>query len=110
MMKKTKKHNEGYSLVELIIVIAVITVLTTAAIATVATMRSAKAKEASVIFGSELSRIKGLASGQACDLNLDGTLDADDKLCNFAILIYGAGNSMRNTRIQMSREPIFHHI
>lgn len=50
-----KHNNKGFTLVEMIITIAIIVVLTGAAMVTLTMMHSAKAKEASVTFTSELS-------------------------------------------------------
>jgi prepilin-type N-terminal cleavage/methylation domain len=56
-----KSNNKGYSLVEMIIVIAIIGVVSGMALASVSMIRSAKAKDASVVFNSEISELVAMA-------------------------------------------------
>lgn len=69
-----KQNNKGYTLVEMIITIAIIVVLTGAAMVTISMMHSAKAKEASVTFTSELSDTATKAKSQMIVITeADGT-------------------------------------
>lgn len=64
--RKFVENNKGYSLIELIIVIAITALLTVAAYVTLSIMHSAKAKEASTTFESELNELSNKARGQMC--------------------------------------------
>ena len=69
-MMESKSHNrhrlndKGYSLVELIIVIGIIVVMTGVSMVTVRLINSAKAKEASVTFTSQLADMQTKAKNQ----------------------------------------------
>ncbi len=58
MKKRFAKDNKGYSLVELIIVVAIIIVLATMSLVSLTLINSARAKDASVTFGSEVNALK----------------------------------------------------
>lgn len=68
MVNKPKRrhllNNKGYSLIELVIVIGIIVVMTGVATVTVTLINSARAKEAAVIFTSELSDASTKAKSQ----------------------------------------------
>jgi len=58
MKKLFIKKNDGYSLVEMIIVVAIIVVLATMSLVSLTLVNSARAKSASVTFGSEVTALK----------------------------------------------------
>jgi len=65
MHQRSLKHNnKGYSLVELIISMAIIVLLTGAAMLTMSMINSAKAREASVTFTSEISETSAKSKNQ----------------------------------------------
>ena len=72
------KNNKGYSLVEMIICIAVIAILSGVAMVTVSLIHSAKAKEASVSFTSELSDIAIKSKNQIVMIK-----DEDDNIVKY---------------------------
>ena len=76
MHQRSLKHNnKGYSLVELIISMAIIVLLTGAAMLTMSMINSAKAREASVTFTSEISETSAKSKNQMVVLpNEDGVL------------------------------------
>lgn len=98
MMKKRrmkKLNNKGYSLVEMIIVIAIIAILTTAAFVTLAIIGTAKAKEASITFESEVASILSKTKGKACDADMDGTIsDAELKSNSYGLRIHRSGGKI----------------
>lgn len=83
-----KLNNKGYSLVELIIVIGIIVVLTGAAMITLTVMHSAKAREASITFDSRISELINNSKNKACDANLDGKINDDDKGYSFGLRLH----------------------
>lgn len=89
--KKLKLDNKGYSLVELIIVIAIIAVFTGAAMITLTVMHSAKAKEASITFESEVSELLNKSKGNSVDANLDGKIDAADDGFGLGLRVHKVG-------------------
>lgn len=67
--KATLHDNKGYSLVEMIITIAIIAIMTGISFVTVTMINSAKAKDASVTFESELSDMITKTKNQVCIVN-----------------------------------------
>lgn len=76
-------NNKGYSLVEMIIVIAIIAVMTGIATVTVTLINSARAKEASVKFTSELSDVSSKAKNQMVVIK-----DEDDNMIKYPSYSY----------------------
>lgn len=89
--KLNKLDNKGYSLVELIIVIAIIAVFTGAAMITLTVMHSAKAKEASITFESEVSELINKSKGNSVDANLDGVIAEQDDGYSMGLRIHKVG-------------------
>ncbi|MGN0435584.1 MAG: prepilin-type N-terminal cleavage/methylation domain-containing protein [Wujia sp.] len=81
-------NNKGFSLVEMIIVIAIIAVLTGVATVTVTLINSAKAKDASISFNSELSDLSTKAQSQVCTKD-DGTTEPTYLYC---LMVYQKNN------------------
>ncbi len=80
MRHMSLKHNDkGYTLVELIITIAIIVVLTGAAMVTIFMMHSAKAREASVTFTSELSETATKSRSQMIVMENPDTGEMENK-------------------------------
>lgn len=67
--KATLHDNNGYSLVEMIITIAIIVIMSGISFVTVSMINSAKAKDASVTFESELSDMITKTKNQVCIVN-----------------------------------------
>lgn len=89
--KLNQIDNKGYSLVELIIVIAIIAIFTGASLITLSVMHSAKAKEASITFESEVSELLNKSKGNAVDANLDGVIDNSDKGYSLGLRVHKNG-------------------
>lgn len=91
--RRHRLNNKGYSLVELIIVIGIIVVMTGVATVTVTLINSAKAKEASVTFSSELSDLQTKSKGQIVSLT-DAATGVTDTYPDytFAIRLYKDGS------------------
>ena len=86
-----KLNNKGYSLIELIIVMAIIVIFSAAAMVTITIMQSAKVREASVSFDSEISELISNSKSKACDANLDKTIDDSDEGFSFGIRLHRNG-------------------
>lgn len=87
-----KHNNKGYSLVELIICIAVIAILTGVAFVTVTLLHSAKAKEASVTFTSELSDTSIKAKNQVVTIEADDGSKVKYPKYSYCIKLYTDGD------------------
>ena len=85
--RRHRLNNKGYSLVEMIITIGIIVVMTGAAVGTMFMISSAKAKEASVTFTSQLSNIATKAKNQT--IVIDGTSYPN---YNYCLKLYQSGN------------------
>ena len=70
--KNIKNNNGGYTLVEMIIVLAIVAVLSAAAGVSVTLINSAKAKEASVTFDSEVATLITKSKNTVCTYDADG--------------------------------------
>lgn len=81
--RRFMENNKGYSLIELIIVIAITALLTAAAYVTLSVMHSAKAKEASTTFESELNELSNKARGQMCVVS-----DVEKPTYKFCLKLY----------------------
>jgi len=81
-MIKARINNKAYSLVEMIIVLGIIAVVSVMSLASVTMIHSAKAKDAAVVFDSQVSELIAKAKGQ----NVDSS-----KL--YAIRLYKSGSS-----------------
>lgn len=95
MLHKNKNRREskvindkGFSLVEMIIVIAIIAVLTGVATVTVTLINSAKAKDASIAFNSELTDLSTKSKSQICTKE-DGTTEPNFLYC---LMVYQKNN------------------
>lgn len=85
--KKKKSDNEGYSLIELVIVIAIIALLTGLSFVTLSLLGSARAKEASIDFDSQVSELVKTSKSKLVKINgVDYT-----NYC-FCIKLYTKGN------------------
>ena len=91
-MKKTISKNKGFSLVEMIIVLAIVAVMSTMALVSINIIHSAKAKDAAVVFDSEVATLKTKAKGMGVDANKDGKVDDDEKSLLYCIKIYKSGD------------------
>ncbi len=69
--KNLKNNNSGYTLVEMIIVLAIIAVLSMAAGISITLINSAKAKEASVTFDSEVATLITKSKNTVCTYDAD---------------------------------------
>lgn len=88
-MDRKKIDNKGYSLVEFIIVIAIIAILAVASFLSLNYIRTAKAKEASVTFDTEVSVLKNRARNEACRFDSgDGNGVIEHPEANSCVLIY----------------------
>ncbi len=92
-MKERKLNNSGYTLVELIIVIAVIAVVSVMSVASISIIHSAKAKDASVTFNSEVSTLSTKCKNMSVsyDSNNDG-IDENYPNFQYAIKVYKDAN------------------
>lgn len=94
--KNRRRHrldNKGYSLIELVIVIGIIVVMTGVATVTVTLINSAKAKEASVVFMSELSDTHTKSKNQLVTLTDDASgVVSKYPEYDFAIKLYKSGS------------------
>ena len=90
MMKQRhlKNNNKGYSLVEMIICIAVIAILSGIALVTITLLHSAKAKEASGTFTSELSDTAIKAKNQVVVIETDDGSKVKYPNYNFCLKLY----------------------
>lgn len=82
-MKRMKRNNSGYSLVEMIIVLAIIAVVSVMALISVTMIHSAKAKEAAVTFDSEVATLITKSKNLVCDV---------DASYSYCLKVYKDGN------------------
>lgn len=68
-IKKDKLNDKGYSLIELVIVIAIIALLTGISFVTVSMLGSARAREASIDFESQISQLAQTSKSKVIEFN-----------------------------------------
>lgn len=87
-MSRVMKNSKGYSFVELIIVIAIIIVLSVMALVSMTIISSAKAKDAAINFGEEISTLKQRCMNMTPDRIDDSTGRPKGNYDKWALALY----------------------
>lgn len=85
-MRLLHKNNKAYSLVEMLIVLAIIGIAATISLISITVINSARAKEASVVFDSEVANIITKSKNM--------TPDNDPNKC-YALVMYNENNKIK---------------